>query len=264
MRHVSFFSGGLSSFFASLRVVESAEGDDEIILLFTDTLIEDEDLYRFLDDGVEYLKKLRPSLDVKYIYLADGRRPWEAMKDARFIGNSLLAPCSKFLKQKVARDWVFEYCDYRKTTLYLGLDWTEEHRFIAPRKHWAPFSVEYPMYEKPWLDKNQMQEMLTEIGIEVPRLYKMGFSHNNCGGFCVRGGQAHFKRLKTHLPALFNYHAAKEQELREFLDTDSTILRRSVKGKKQYLPLMQLGQEIDAECDDIDEFDIGGCACFVE
>ena len=45
---VVMFSGGVASWMAARRIVD--EGGDPV-LLFTDTLIEDPDLYRFLDDA---------------------------------------------------------------------------------------------------------------------------------------------------------------------------------------------------------------------
>jgi hypothetical protein len=49
MKHIIQFSGGICSFFAAKRVVKKY-GKENVILLFCDTLIEDEDLYRFIED----------------------------------------------------------------------------------------------------------------------------------------------------------------------------------------------------------------------
>ncbi len=54
VQHVVSFSGGLGSFFAAKRVIDQ-HGTDNTTLLFTDTMTEDEDLYRFLDDTSTYL-----------------------------------------------------------------------------------------------------------------------------------------------------------------------------------------------------------------
>lgn len=43
--------------------------------------------------------------------------------------------------------------------------------------------------EAPYLSKVDMLEVLKADGIEPPRLYAMGFAHNNCGGFCCRAGR---------------------------------------------------------------------------
>jgi len=55
MKHIIQFSGGICSFFTAKRVVEKY-GKENVILLFCDTLIEDEDLYRFINDTIMHLK----------------------------------------------------------------------------------------------------------------------------------------------------------------------------------------------------------------
>ncbi len=50
MKHVVMFSGGLASWAAAKRVA-AENGTDALVLLFSDTLMEDEDLYRFLDQA---------------------------------------------------------------------------------------------------------------------------------------------------------------------------------------------------------------------
>lgn len=46
--HIVFYSGGLGSFATAWRVYEKLGSMDNITLLFTDTLIESNDLYRFI------------------------------------------------------------------------------------------------------------------------------------------------------------------------------------------------------------------------
>lgn len=253
MRHVVFFSGGIGSYMTAKRVIEK-HGAENVDLLFTDTKIEDEDLYRFINESVE-------KLGANYIYLADGRDPWQIAKDVRFLPNSRIAQCSHLLKQKPAKDHIFANYDPENTVLYLGIDWTEEHRRNAPIKNWSPFKVEFPMCEAPYMTKDQMLEVLKADGIEVPRLYKLGFSHNNCGGFCFRGGIGHFNNLLNQMPERFNYHAKKEQEMREFLKKDVTILKRTINGEAQRYTLEQLKN--DNNVSQLEMFEIGGCGCFV-
>ena len=114
MKHVIFFSGGACSYCAAKRVVEKF-GKENIVLLFTDTKIEDEDCYRFIDEAAQ-------KLDVKLIKIADGRTPFEVYKSQKFLGNNRIAPCSHILKQKTARDYIFSHYEPQETVLYLGLD----------------------------------------------------------------------------------------------------------------------------------------------
>ena len=172
MKHIVFYSGGIGSWMTAKRVVQE-HGKENTILLFTDTLIEDEDLYRFIDETVK-------EMGAEYVRIADGRTPFEVYRDVRFLGNSRLAPCSHKLKQEVSRKWIEEKFKPEECTLYLGIDWTEQHRTKAPVKNWAPYKVEFPMCKEPYLSKDEMLKELKKLGIEIPKLYKLGFSHNNC------------------------------------------------------------------------------------
>jgi hypothetical protein len=256
MKHIIFYSGGIGSYATAKRVIQK-QGKENVILLFTDTLIEDKDLYRFIDESVK-------QLGAEYIRLEDGRTPWEVFKDVRYLGNSRLAQCSHLLKQKPADKWLKANFKPDECVLYLGIDWTEEHRTKAPVKNYAPYKVEFPMCEEPYITKDEMIAELESLGIKQPRLYERGYSHNNCGGFCVRAGQGHFAHLLKDNPELYKYHEGKEQEMREFLGKDVSILRRTKKGVRYNLTLKQLREELETDqTEQIDFTDIGGCGCFV-
>lgn len=107
------------------------------------------------------------------------------IKMKNFCGNSRIASCSKILKSRQARIWLKENYKPDECKLYLGIDWTEIHRKPAIEKNWQPYTVEFPMCEKPYLTKDKMQEELEKIGIKVPKLYTLGFSHNNCRRFLL-------------------------------------------------------------------------------
>jgi hypothetical protein len=256
MKHVVMYSGGIGSWAAAKRVIER-HGTEDTILLFTDTKIEDEDLYRFLNETAI-------KLGVDLVWLEDGRDPWQVFKDVRWIGNSRIAQCSHLLKQKIAREWVEANFKPDEVTLYVGIDWTEIHRLPSIENNWKPYTIQAPMTESPYWDKHEMLKDLKRAGIRKPRLYDMGFTHNNCGGFCVRGGQGHFINLLQEKRDLYLYHETKELEMQNFLGrTDISILTRTVNGKEVTLTLRQLREEWDAGLgNQIDLLDIGGCGCF--
>jgi 3'-phosphoadenosine 5'-phosphosulfate sulfotransferase (PAPS reductase)/FAD synthetase len=270
VKHIISYSGGIGSWMSAKRVVEKV-GKENVLLVFTDTKIEDSDLYRFINETVK-------EMDVDYIYLADGRNPWEVFKDKRFIGNSRLAHCSHVLKQDVFKEWLHSNFEPDECIIYLGIDWTEEHRTKKPKESYAPYQVKFPMCEEPYLTKEDMLNELNKLGIKTPSLYELGFSHNNCGGFCVRAGFGHFAHLLEKKPELYRHHEEKEQEMREFLGKDYSILKRSRRvwkvnhrgGKyketeNEQVTLKQLREEIESnQTENIDFQDIGGCGCFVQ
>jgi len=192
MKHAVMFSGGIGSYVTAKRVVEEF-GRDNTLLIFSDTLIEDEDLYRFLAESVEIL-------GAELVHLKEGRDPWQVFFDERFLGNSRVDPCSKILKRQLIRKWIEKNLNPEEDVIYLGIDWSESHRFKKARRYWEPWNVASPLLDPPLLSKEQMLAILDADGIKRPRLYDMGFPHNNCGGFCIKAGMAHFKLLYERMP----------------------------------------------------------------
>jgi hypothetical protein len=264
MKHVVMFSGGIGSW-AVAKLIAEKYGTDNLYLLFTDVkgnnpsphVGEDEDTYRFIDDAVK-------NIGGEYVYINTGKDIWEVFKDRRFLGNSRLASCSHELKQKPARAWLDENCDPAETTVYVGIDWTETHRIPAIVRNYLPYTAEAPLTEPPYLSKQDMIDWAKREGLKPPRAYALGFAHNNCGGGCVRSGQAQFKKLLDLMPERYAEWEQQEDKMRVFLGRDISILNRVVDGHKTPLTLTELRTQTEQQPSLFDDLDFGGCGCFVE
>jgi hypothetical protein len=117
--------------------------------------------------------------------------------------------------------------------------------------------------ETPYLSKADILKTLVASGIEPPRLYKLGFPHNNCGGFCVKAGQAQFAKLLEHFPDRYRDHERKEWETREIIGSDVTILRDRRGGKTKPMTLTAFRERVEAG-ETFDRSDWGGCACAID
>lgn len=284
MKHIISFSGGIGSFMAAKRIVDQY-GKENILCVFTDTKIEDADLYRFVDEAIKYL-------DCEFLRIEEGRTPWEVFFDEKYMGNSRFGNCTKRLKQIPFRKWLEDNYKPDECVVYLGIDWSESHRYERAIPHWEPYTVKAPMCNEPFVDKSEMLDFLNSINIEVPRLYKLGMSHNNCGGFCVKAGHGHFKNLLQKLPEVYAYHEAQEQLFRKTFDKDVSILKREItigyktdeNGKKKAIrksapvtmkelrevveqeqKLLECGLKADKKNQlgfDFDDF--GGCGCMID
>jgi hypothetical protein len=255
-KHVVMFSSGAGSWAAAQRVAEQ-HGTKNLFLVFADVSMEDEDNYRFLAEA-------SGDIGGTLVHLKDGRDIWQVFKDDRFLGNTRLANCSKYLKQKPSRAWLEANCEPENTTVYLGIDWSEEHRIPANVKGYLPWRTEYPLRKAPFLDKRTILDQLRAKGIEPPRLYAQGFSHANCGGGCVRAGQGQFAHLLLVNPERYAEWEANEEDLRQHLGKDVSILRDRRGGTVTPLTLRSFRERHDAEPEQTDMFDIGGCGCFSE
>lgn len=251
---VVMFSGGDSSWLAARRHLDT-HGPDGVTLLFADTRAEDDDLYRFLDDAAA-------NLGLPVTRVADGRDPWQVFHDDRFLGNTRVAPCSKHLKQIPGRAWVEEHTDPRDTVVVVGIGAWERHRLKDIEAGYYPWPVTAPLLDKPAPTQRQVHAEARSAGLTLPRLYELGFKHNNCGGACVRGGRAQWANLLRTFPERYAAAEAKEEELRGYLGADVAILRDRANGPTRPLTLRAFRERYEQQpslLDTVEEGDRGGC-----
>lgn len=317
-RRFTMFSAGQGSFRAAM-IDRRRHPDAQIGLVFTDTLYEDADAYRFLveaaahvldrnlgwtvkaDDFPDYrvpddtrieeyrgnsewrafLADLRTrAVDARpeLVWLVEGRDPWEVFRDRRFLGNSLVDPCSEVTKRDMLDSWRMGNC-WRPGDLWgepdhfaVGIGDHEAHRFddgrgrgIGPRTSAEGWLYHAPLLTEPLPGEHALfYAPLDQIGPKEPRLYAMGYMHNNCGGFCVKAGQAHYANRYRVQPERFAYDAMMERKLRDFLGKEVSMLtdRRGGGGKKP-LTLDAFANRLRAEPAAKFEYAPGesGCGC---
>lgn len=257
VKHIVSYSGGLNSFAVAGRVV-AKYGKENVLCVFTDTKSEDEDLYRFITETIVHL-------GCEYKVLADGRDLWGVFNDMNFMSNSRVDNCSQILKRSLFKRWLKKAYKPSECIIYMGFDWNEEHRLPKVQKRYKPYVIEAPLMDKPLIDKHDIMARLKEIGIKHPRLYDLGFAHNNCGGFCVKTGQAQFRLLYKSLPERYAYHEKEQEKLFDRIGQHGFI-RVTEKGVLRYLSLKEFREQFleKEDCDSrVDLFDFGGCDCFV-
>ena len=256
MKHLIQFSTGAASAEVAWRVV-AEHGPADVVLLTADTLAEDDDNWRFA-------KEVVARLGCEWITLADGRTPMQVGRDERCVPSNRMAVCSKILKRKLLDAWRAEHYDPVDTIVYLGYDWTELHRVEAAPKHWAPWTVRCPLTEPPHLWKQQILDLFRDRGIEPPRLYGYGFQHANCGGACVRGGQAQWQLLLRVNRTRYLEWEAEEETSRAELGKDVSILRNRTGGTTTSLSLQTFRERIERQPSLFDEDDWGACGCMMD
>lgn len=300
MKRIIMTSGGIGSWACARRVADEF-GTDDMVLLFADTLIEDEDLYRFvaevagdiyktpswkIEGAVEFLRYL-PTIESGEIekrkkqliewhrlmmmltpihIVCDGRTPWEVFEDVRMIGNSRIDPCSRILKRELLDKWRDKNCMPEDTIVYVGIDWTEKHRLDRLQERVKPWKYEAPFCAPPYRLKSEMLKDLESRGIKRPRLYDMGFPHNNCGGFCIKAGHSAFRLLLKNMPERYAEHEAHEARLRK-MGIDGTILRDRSGGTTKPVTLKQFREwqeKLEWAANLPDDDLAAGCGCALD
>jgi hypothetical protein len=246
-------SGGLGS---AISCLIAHERGLDFEMIFADTLIEDEDLYRFV---WEIALKIGKPL----IYLRDGRTPWEVFIDRKFIGNSRLAHCSQHLKTDMVRKYLDQHA-LPGDQLVLGMDLSELDRIERAQTNWSPRPVMSLLNElKCW--RPQWDEILERWNIRKPRLYDLGFPHNNCGGMCVRAGLKQFATLLMHFPDRYKWHEQEELKAMAAIGPKAKpFLSKTINKQKFYMTMQGFRLLYEAGVIQVDPYDFGGCACFVD
>jgi hypothetical protein len=249
--HVVQFSTGLSSAEVAWRLV-AEHGPGNVLCMSADTLREDDDNWRF---GREVIA----ALGCEWIKLTDGRTPMQAGRDAKCVPNNRMAVCSKVLKRELLRAYLDAHCNPATDPVYIGYDWSEPHRIASSQRFWAPWTVRAPLAEPPYAP--ELQPLFRSRGIAPPVLYSYGYAHANCGGCCVRGGQAQWALTLTVNRTRYMEWEAEEEESRALLGKDVTILRDRTGGSVTPLSLRRFREGIERQPSMFDAEDWGACGC---
>ncbi len=228
-RYVVSVSGGLSSIEALERTL-AKHGRENVCAVFADvgTVVEngkivcgeDEDLIRFMEEAEAYL-----AFPIHSVRHKAYRSIWDAFFDQRFMGNTRIDPCSKYLKRDVIDKWITSF--HPGAVRIIGFSWMEKGRADIFRGFFP--DAEFPLCESPYVTNDDIAEKWESRGIMRSRSYALGFSHDNCGGMCVKMGLGQAHDLWKLRPWRYEYAERRELEFREKINADATIFRKSGK-----------------------------------
>jgi len=253
MNHVVSFSTGLSSALAAARLVDTFSN---LQIVFMDTNFEDEDNYRFMTDFENYF-----GVVIKKI--SDGRNPYDVSRVEHVIPNSRVAPCTKRLKIDVFKKYLKTL--EGETTIYIGYDFSEIHRCDATSRNYESlgYKVDYPLLWKPYETRRYTDVVKNDWEIEPPRMYRLGYTHANCGGRCVKQGQGDWIRTLINFPERFAEIEAWENNMRKNdINSNYAILKSQTIDGNKPLTLTELRERYEKNHSDPTLFDLDS-ACVI-
>lgn len=257
VKHIISFSGGMGSF-AEAYFCCQLYGVENCILLFANVLIEDEDLYRFLNESILFLKFSGHN----YVELCEGKTPFDIFKEKNNMGSRYIDPCSEMLKRNPLTDWVRNNFKPWECQVHLGIDYSEIHRLERACEYKKPYIYRSLLCENKLILNKSFSE---RFGIKRPRLYDWGLGHNNCGGYCVKAGMGHYKKLFEANKERYIQHEDSEQDVYANIKTNFKILRKTTNGEKEYMSLKDFRikylENNSTTVEDNQEF--GGCGCAI-
>ena len=201
MKTVSWFSAGVSSAVATKLAIDSI---DEIIYIHIDD--HHPDTLRFKDDCEEWFGKPIQTMQSPYKCVNNALRGAGGRGYVNGVGG---APCTKFLKRRVRREWEIEQQD--KLCYIWGMDYSESHRVDRLVKAMPNHCHLFPLVEQ-MITKEIAHQILSASGIKRPAMYDMGYHNNNCVG-CVKGGIGYWNKIRRDFPEVFAERALVEREI---------------------------------------------------
>lgn len=217
---ICWWSGGVTSAVAC-RIAIDLYGKDRCRVIMQDTGNEHPDTYRFKSDCEKWYGtpiETISAIGVKYASIEDVWRKHLSLNVATG------AICSYLLKRMVREEWQ-KTNEYSAQVFGFEFDSKEFKRALSMSLNHEKAKPIFPLLMLGW-DKKECIKFLNMEGIDIPDMYKLGFTNNNCFGTgCVQGGIGYWKKIQIDFPDKFNKMAELEHELTDLKGEPVTMLK---------------------------------------
>lgn len=232
---VSWFSGGITSAVATKIALQIYE---DVHPVFIETGGHHEDGPRFLRECEKWfgvpIKIIQDTRFKDHIDLC------EKLRVTNFVSG---AECSRTLKKRQRQKFQKEH---KITGQIFGFEYDKKeiNRAIRFKEQNPETNPLFPLIEKK-LNKAGCMAIVQKAGIELPAMYRLGYSNANCVG-CVKGGMGYWNRIRYDFP----------EQFKRMADVEKKIGRTCIKGK--YL------HDLDPEAGRHEEAPMPECDLFCE
>jgi len=180
---------------------------------------EDPDNRRFHDDVQRWVGMEFESASCAKYPDGDCKAVWEREK---YMSGVKGAPCTKYLKKKARQEW-----EDRNPHEWIVMGFTADEKtrhdnfVLTERPNLLPTLIEAG------LTKQDCFQLLTDAGIELPLMYRLGYPNANCIGCVKATSPTYWNHVRKVHPEVFADRAEQSRRL------GCTLARH--KGKRVYL-----------------------------
>lgn len=197
-RNIVWFSCGIASAVMA-DIVKKAQPNAMLVRIWLGG--ESQDNNRFMSDIEQWLNCKVLVLKSKMY-----NDHFDVIEKTKYINGVKGARCTAELKKKVR----FEFQQIEDVQ-YFGYTFEEQTRADRFRKSFPEVMANFPLIEAK-LTKKDCGGILASKGIELPRMYRLGYNNNNCIG-CVKGGKGYWNKIRKDFPAQFKRMAEIERKI---------------------------------------------------
>jgi len=162
-------------------------------------------------DNVRYRKEVEEKLFKKKVTVLQSDKYhdiWDVFEKTGWLVGPKGARCTTELKKKMRQQFeepgdvhVFGY--------------TADHKDAERAKAFAhnnfELNVRFPLIER-GIRKADCLDIISQAGIELPVMYKLGYLNNNCLG-CVKGQAGYWNKIRVDFPKVFERMAKVERKM---------------------------------------------------
>jgi 3'-phosphoadenosine 5'-phosphosulfate sulfotransferase (PAPS reductase)/FAD synthetase len=203
-RVICWFSCGAASAVATKLAIKAHQGGAEIIVAYCETGAEHEDNKRFMAQCEDWF-----GYKVTSIVSDTYKDTWDVWEKTRWLAGINGARCTTELKvsprlafQKPTDIHVFGYTNDR----------SDVDRATRLRTNYPELTIETPLITSQ-LDKSNCLALIKSSGIEVPKMYELGFQNNNCIPCVKATSPAYWALVRKQFPSEFARMSKLSREL---------------------------------------------------
>lgn len=202
---VVWFSCGAASAVAAKKTIEQY-GDSNTIRVVNNPVKEED------SDNVRFLKDVQNWIGVPIEFAVNSHYPSTSCVDVwdrrRFMSGPTGAPCTLELKKNARQQWERDnHHDY----LVLGFTADEKKRHdrfvLSERENVIPVLIDAG------ITKQDCYDILLREGLELPRIYYLGYPNANCIGCVKATSSTYWNHVRQQHPDVFQARAEQSREI---------------------------------------------------
>lgn len=201
MKTICWFSCGVTSAVACKIALHDCENCE---IIFIATGQEEKDSLRFLKDCEDWFQH-----EIKITHNEHYSDAFDVWEQTRYLNGVGGARCTLELKKKMR----YQIEDELKVWNHqvFGFDVSEKMRAKRFAEQNPKAKAIFPLIDR-CLTKSDCMGILKNANIEIPLMYRLGFTNNNCIG-CVKGGKGYWNLIRQKFPDVFTRMSILEREI---------------------------------------------------
>ena len=214
-----WFSCGAASAVAAKVTLEKYGETHDVRIINNPVAEEDIDNRRFLRDVEKWLGK---QIDIAVNPKFESCSAVDVWNQRNYMAGVSGAPCTFELKKKARQEW-----ENKHKPNWHVLGFTADEVYRAERFKLSERENLLPVLIDEGLSKSDCFRILMDAGIDMPRIYKMGYPNANCIGCVKATSPTYWNHVRDKHPDVFNNRCKQSR------DIGAKLVR--VKGKRIFL-----------------------------